>query len=434
MLRSANSKKEDSQVAASAADKDKEVGDDAGEDKKGDQQLKDSAEAAEKPKWSETLDQSSSAAAAISKCSLSEKFTLRSHMDGVRGLHFVPGMETMASISEDCMVKLWNLADLESKYTESEGNVEPYMTLRGHTGPLLSVTGPSENQKAASNSNLLFTAGDEGCIRVWNVPSVSEVNVYGDTKDGANCCIGNWSDEDSREAIWDLKYHPFRDLLLSISANGSVLVWNCSGLYPKVKNQGKVVNRKAYASSDDADQIPTSCAWLETQQNQFVVGYSDSSLAFFDQVEDVLCNAVSLDPQGKQQAQINTLVSHTQTSLVFSGHEDGSIKLFDFQTSKLTTDIASAHKDALSSLSLNASGMQLVSACQSGVIKVWDLRKLGSSISSDASATTPLCTLESGHQSKYNECILGLAVHPTMPFLVSSGADSLVKVYEMVSA
>ena len=112
MLRSANSKKEDSQVAASAADKDKEVGDDAGEDKKGDQQLKDSAEAAEKPKWSETLDQSSSAAAAISKCSLNEKFTLRSHMDGVRGLHFVPGMETMASISEDFMVKLWNLADL----------------------------------------------------------------------------------------------------------------------------------------------------------------------------------------------------------------------------------------------------------------------------------------------------------------------------------
>jgi len=66
-------------------------------------------------------------------------------MDGVRGLHFVPGIETMASISEDCMVKLWNLVDLESKYTESEGNIEPYMTLRGHTGPLLSVAGLSEN-------------------------------------------------------------------------------------------------------------------------------------------------------------------------------------------------------------------------------------------------------------------------------------------------
>lgn len=71
------------------------------------------------------------------------------------------------------------------------------------------------------------------------------------------------------------------------------------------------MNRKAYSSSDSVDQIPTSCAWLETQQNQFVVGYNDSSLAFFDQVEDVLSNAVSLDPQGKQQAQINTLASHT---------------------------------------------------------------------------------------------------------------------------
>merc|ERR1719253_2229207 len=49
--------------------------------------------------------------------------------------------------------------------------------MRGHTGPLFSVTG---------SNNLLFTAGMEGQIRVWNTPQESEVNYNGDTKNGKN--------------------------------------------------------------------------------------------------------------------------------------------------------------------------------------------------------------------------------------------------------
>jgi WD40 repeat protein len=73
----------------------------------------------------------------------------------------------------------------------------------------LAVAGLVEDRKTAKNKNLLFTAGDEGCIRVWDVPSISEVHQYGDTMDGKNYCIGVWSDGSNREAIWDLKYHPF---------------------------------------------------------------------------------------------------------------------------------------------------------------------------------------------------------------------------------
>ena len=108
---------------------------------------------------------------------VTEKYTLRSHMDIVRGVKFMPSsLDTMATISEDCMVKLWNLNELEKKYADTDGNPEPYLTLRGHTGPLLTVTGLDENRKGAANENLLFTAGIEGSIRVWNTPAVSEVN------------------------------------------------------------------------------------------------------------------------------------------------------------------------------------------------------------------------------------------------------------------
>ena len=106
-------------------------------------------------------------------------------MDIVRGLLFVPSIDTMASISEDCTVKLWSLKNLDQVYGETEGNPEPYITLRGHTGPLFAVAGPHPTHK-----RLMFTAGMEGVIRVWNLPAFNEVNEYGNTFDGKNYCIG----------------------------------------------------------------------------------------------------------------------------------------------------------------------------------------------------------------------------------------------------
>jgi striatin 1/3/4 len=89
-------------------------------------------------------------------------------MDIVRGVQFVPEIETLVSVSEDCTVKLWSLKGLEQS---GEDSIEPYITLRGHTGPLFTVAGPHPQHK-----RIIFTAGSEGVIRMWNLPSISEVN------------------------------------------------------------------------------------------------------------------------------------------------------------------------------------------------------------------------------------------------------------------
>ena len=108
------------------------------------------------------------------KVELSKKYELKSHMDIVRGVQFVPGVDSMATISEDCMVKLWNLSKMDRLYAESslaEGlQMEPYLTLRGHTGPILCATSVLDASRQSPNKNLLFTAGIEGSIRVWNIP------------------------------------------------------------------------------------------------------------------------------------------------------------------------------------------------------------------------------------------------------------------------
>jgi WD40 repeat protein len=127
---------------------------------------------------------------------------------------------------------------------------------------------------------------------------------------------------------------------------------------------------------------------------------------------------VSLD--SKKHA-LTKVISHSQTNLVCVGHDDGQVSLFDFSANKVTHAIPQAHSTQISSLALSKTGLQLISGCHGGAIKVWDLRKVGNA----------LCSVDKAHLPKYDEAVMSLTVHPSQPLLVSTGADSLVKIYEM---
>jgi WD40 repeat protein len=133
---------------------------------------------------------------------------------------------------------------LSSKHQTSEGNFEPYLTLRGHTAPLLAIAGGH-----GKNERCLFTSDTEGEIRVWHAPLSSEVNMYGDTSEGKNYAVDLWSSngEGDEEAVWDLKYHPYQHFLLSVSATSSILTWDCSSINPEGEgNRGHVAREFSY--------------------------------------------------------------------------------------------------------------------------------------------------------------------------------------------
>jgi striatin 1/3/4 len=61
--------------------------------------------------------------------------SLKSHMDGVRGLHFIPNIGSLVSASEDCTIKVWDMQGIH------DNDLEPYVTLRGHVGQIMSLAG-----------------------------------------------------------------------------------------------------------------------------------------------------------------------------------------------------------------------------------------------------------------------------------------------------
>jgi WD40 repeat protein len=67
-------------------------------------------------------------------------------MDSIRGLHFIPSINSLVSASEDCTLKVWDVNRFSTlKDIEGVINFEPYLTMRGHLSSLLTLNGAQSN-------------------------------------------------------------------------------------------------------------------------------------------------------------------------------------------------------------------------------------------------------------------------------------------------
>ena len=196
-----------------------------------------------------------------------------------------------------------------------------------------------------------------------------------------------------------------------------------SGIDGGSGSKGNIKHRFSFsiaASENGAEDSATSLAWLPTQQNQFVVGYDSGTLAFFDIIGNNLSSAQKIGSMN-----INVLAPHPSRSLLCCGHEDGSISVFDFSADKVIKRIEGAHKDAVSSLAISSTGLQMITGSHDGKLKVWNLRKVGTTLDDDEK-DEPLFTVEQAHSKKYDEGVQALSIHPTQPFVATGGADSII--------
>ncbi|KAI0306730.1 WD40-repeat-containing domain protein [Multifurca ochricompacta] len=338
------------------------------------------------------------------------KRTLRNHLDAVRAIVFHPTELCLATGGDDCTVKIWrtDVAGLASSNSRPVTEVEPQLTLRGHSAAITRLI-------IAPSKQLIYSASLDSTVRVWSLP-LSAHTTYApfDASRLRGELIGH------TDAVWDLALVRDECTLISGGAEGAVKVWDVSDASGRGSLRLSWTYNGVDYDGEEIDDLPgvTAVEAIKVDLKKVAVAYQNSTIKIFDIAhgkELTVLHGESGSDGGLSQA--NNIVSHPTMPLLITAHEDKYISIYDINTGQCTYTMP-AHLDGVTSLSIDAAGFSLVSGGHDCSIRFWDI--LG----------TKACVQEvTSHRRKASEGVLDVQFHPSLPFMASAGADGIVKLY-----
>lgn len=180
------------------------------------------------------------------------------------------------------MLNCWSYSN-----AADEDSIEPFLSIREHTGPIFTMAiAPSS---ITAENNVVYTAGTEGIIRAWNLPSLQRFNNSKESQatslHQSQLLLSQWRAH--CDTVWDLAHHPTDPLILSSGADGSVKLWQSfetdeAAEMLKIGN-GVLLGNCVYKPSSLAMiDVPTAVAWFPNYSTHFCSGYvlSNSIVAF----------------------------------------------------------------------------------------------------------------------------------------------------------
>jgi striatin 1/3/4 len=172
-------------------------------------------------------------------------------------------------------VKIWRVdpSDLSpaSSPTKSTTEIEPQLTLRGHTGTITRLV-------VAGSKNLLYSSSLDSSIRVWAIPDAKlPTYVAYDSSRSRGELVGH------TDGVWDIALMRDDALLASCGSDGTVKVWNLAGPGP-----GKLKSSWGYngvGSDESTGQEVIGASSLEpikSDLKKLAVAFRDGIVKIFD--------------------------------------------------------------------------------------------------------------------------------------------------------
>eukprot|EP00586_Coscinodiscus_wailesii_P013651 CAMPEP_0172520086 /NCGR_PEP_ID=MMETSP1066-20121228/291797_1 /TAXON_ID=671091 /ORGANISM="Coscinodiscus wailesii, Strain CCMP2513" /LENGTH=781 /DNA_ID=CAMNT_0013302781 /DNA_START=529 /DNA_END=2874 /DNA_ORIENTATION=- len=167
------------------------------------------------------------------------------HTDEVNAVKWDPSGTLLASCSDDCTAKVWDVS--------SSGRDEPLYDFRNHQQEIYTVkwSPTGQGSKSPSKPLMLATASFDGSVRLWNVQNGTCISVL-----SRHC-----------DSVYSVSFSPSGDYLASGSLAGQLYIWNVS--------DGRVV--KSFRGNGDIFEV----AW-NVEETRVAACFSSNVVSVID--------------------------------------------------------------------------------------------------------------------------------------------------------
>jgi len=259
--------------------------------------------------------------------------------------------------------------------------------VEGRSHPLHATTNPGilTLDIHKTNQDLLLTGGNDGQALVFNKA----------TGKIASHLKGH------KSAVTGVKFHPTsQDILFTCSLDFTANIWSNDGT-------GKYNVRHHLTGAQDA----LTGLSVHPSGDLLVTGGKDKSWAVYDVREGVELNSMNAG------SALSTIDFHPDgVILAGGGASDGVVRIFDLKAWKHAATLKDAHVGGITAFAFSENGYHCASGDSSGVIKLWDLRKL-------ANFNTLQCRANEG--DKAGSIISSIRFDDTASYLAASVGSHL---------
>ncbi|XHX79991.1 MAG: NB-ARC domain-containing protein [Stenomitos frigidus ULC029] len=296
--------------------------------------------------------------------------TFQGHSNSIYALSLANGKHNLlASGHEDQTIKLW---DFQPQTLTEPADQQPFRTLRGHTGRVMSVA-------FSPNEQLLASAGTDGTVRLWN-PHTGQClkTLHGHT---------SW--------IWAIAFHSNSNQLASASYDHTIKLWDVATGDCLHTLKGHTSCVLAVAFSPDGN-------WLVSG------GYEQTIQLWHPQTGQCLQTL---------KAHLNrvwTVAFSPDSRWLATGGDDHTIKLWDVATGACLRTFV-GHTSQVLSLLFSADGDRLTSSSADKTIRFWNV------------ATGDCTAILQEHQ----HWVWSLAQAQDAALLLSCSQDETIKVWHL---
>ncbi|MEH1926882.1 serine/threonine-protein kinase [Nostoc sp.] len=305
-------------------------------------------------------------------------YTLTGHsgtLSSVNALAISPDSNTLASASDDKIVKLWDL------------NTQKVLaSLLGHSQAVKSVTFSPDGQ-------ILATASDDKTIKLWQVETLEEISIL----------LGH------SHAVKSVAFSPDGQILASGSWDKTIKLWDVNSGREICTMTGHQLQVNAVAFSPQG-QLLASASYDRTIRLWQISALED----FQRELQNRPCYSLLGTLSGHAWA-VLTVAFSPDGKILATGSDDNTIKLWEVNTGQLICTLV-GHSWSVVAVAFTADGETLLSASCDKTVKLWRV-----------STAEEIVTL-SGHV----DSVSAVAVSKVRQLIASGSRDKTIKLWQLV--